>query len=202
MHIFFKFSGSQPTHMRAPTYWVQSVGLGRPKSISTFLREQNQSRHFRVMRAQMKRLGIFGGQPFPSSPNLFLLDMDWSHSPQASRWHYRTSLNLESMGKENRPTEPMYPKCVVLIFSSTSNRLSEICNGVFSTPEFGSWVGRRGRGWAHSVARSCMVSYLRNVYYVIKFGDSRSNVLRDIRGTDFVSNERTNEHWRLEHLNA
>ena len=28
----------------------------------------------------------------------------------------------------------------------------------------------------------------------IKLGDSRSNGFRDIRGTDFVSNERTNEH--------
>ena len=28
----------------------------------------------------------------------------------------------------------------------------------------------------------------------IKFGDSMSNGSRDIRGADFVSNERTNEH--------
>ena len=28
----------------------------------------------------------------------------------------------------------------------------------------------------------------------VKFGDSRSNGFQDIRGADFVSNERTNEH--------
>ena len=28
----------------------------------------------------------------------------------------------------------------------------------------------------------------------VKFGDSRSNDFRDIRGADFVSNERVNEH--------
>ena len=34
------------------------------------------------------------------------LDMDWLHSPQASRQHYKTSLNLESRGeKEKRTTE-------------------------------------------------------------------------------------------------
>ena len=28
----------------------------------------------------------------------------------------------------------------------------------------------------------------------VQFGDSRSNGFRDIRGADFVSNKRTNEH--------
>ena len=36
----------------------------------------------------------------------------------------------------------------------------------------------------------------------IKFGDSRSNDFQDIRGTDFVSNERTNEHGKVYPNNA
>ena len=35
----------------------------------------------------------------------------------------------------------------------------------------------------------------------VKFGDSRSNGFRDIRGTDFVSNERANEHGET-HANS
>ena len=31
----------------------------------------------------------------------------------------------------------------------------------------------------------------------VKFDDSSSNGFRDIRGADFVSNERMNEHWRV-----
>ena len=34
------------------------------------------------------------------------LEMDWSHSPQASRQHYTTSLNMEFIGeKQKRTTE-------------------------------------------------------------------------------------------------
>ena len=29
-------------------------------------------------------------------------EMDWSHSPQASRQHYTTSLNLESRGEKEK----------------------------------------------------------------------------------------------------
>ena len=31
-----------------------------------------------------------------------MVEMDWSHFPQASRQHYMTSLNLESRGKGRR----------------------------------------------------------------------------------------------------